>query len=56
MQIYGKNVAKEKLQTKDKIKKIYLSNRFNQNIIHFFKLTTSIVSIIFLLLKSLVAA
>ena len=29
MQIYGKNVAKEKLQTKDKIKKIYLSNRFN---------------------------
>ena len=31
MQIYGKNVAKEKLQTKDKIKKIYLSNRFNDN-------------------------
>ena len=29
MQIYGKNVAKEKLLTKDKIKKIYLSNKFN---------------------------
>ena len=23
MQIYGKNVAREKLQTKDKIKKVY---------------------------------
>lgn len=31
MQIYGKNVAKEKLQTNDKIKKIYLSNKFKDN-------------------------
>ena len=31
MQIYGKNVAKEKLQTKDKIKKVYLSNKFKDN-------------------------
>ena len=31
MQIYGKNVAREKLQTKDKIKKIYLSNKFKDN-------------------------
>lgn len=29
MQIYGKNVAIEKLKSKDKIKKIYLSNKFN---------------------------
>lgn len=28
MKIYGKNVAKEKLLTNDKIKKIYLSNKF----------------------------
>ena len=31
MQIYGKNVAREKLQTKDKIKKVYLSNKFKDN-------------------------
>lgn len=31
MQIYGKNVAREKLQTKDKIKKVYLSNKFEDN-------------------------
>ena len=29
MQIYGKNVAIEKLQSKGKINKIYLSNKFN---------------------------
>lgn len=29
MQIYGKNVALEKLKSNDKIKKIYLSNNFN---------------------------
>lgn len=29
MQIYGKNVAIEALKSKDKVKKIYLSNRFN---------------------------
>lgn len=29
MYIYGKNVAKEKLHTNDKINKIYLSNKFN---------------------------
>lgn len=29
MQIYGKNVAIEKLQSKSKINKIYLSNKFN---------------------------
>ena len=31
MKIYGKNVAREKLQTKDKIKKVYLSNKFKDN-------------------------
>lgn len=31
MQIYGKNVALEKLNTNDKIKKIYLSNRFKDD-------------------------
>ena len=31
MQIYGQNVAREKLQTKDKIKKVYLSNKFKDN-------------------------
>lgn len=30
MQIYGKNVALEKLKTNDKIKKIYLSNKFKE--------------------------
>ena len=29
MKIYGKNVVKEKLKTNDKIKKIYISNKFN---------------------------
>lgn len=29
MQIYGKNVAIEKLNSTDKIKKVYLSNTFN---------------------------
>ena len=29
MQIYGKNVAIEKLNSKSKINKIYLSNKFN---------------------------
>ena len=29
MQIYGKNVAIEKLKSKNKINKIYLSNKFN---------------------------
>ena len=29
MQIYGKNVAKEKLMTGGKIKKIYLNKKFN---------------------------
>lgn len=29
MQIYGKNVAMEKLKSKNKIKKIYLSSKFN---------------------------
>lgn len=31
MQIYGKNVAIEMLNTNDKINKIYLSNKFNDN-------------------------
>ena len=31
MQIYRKNVAREKLQTKNKIKKVYLSNKFKDN-------------------------
>ena len=29
MQIYGKNVAIEKLKSNDKINKVYLSNKFN---------------------------
>ena len=29
MQIYGKNVAKEKLNSGKKINKIYISNKFN---------------------------
>lgn len=29
MKVYGKNVAKEKLISKDKINKIYISNKFN---------------------------
>ena len=29
MYIYGKNVCKEKLLSKDKINKVYLSNKFN---------------------------
>lgn len=29
MKIYGKNVVKEKLKTNDEIKKIYISNKFN---------------------------
>lgn len=29
MKVYGKNVAKEKLSSKDKINKIYISNKFN---------------------------
>ena len=37
MQIYGKNVAREKLQTKDKIKKVYLSNKFKDNEIKKYK-------------------
>ena len=37
MQIYGKNVAREKLQTKDKIKKVYLSNNFKDNEIEKYK-------------------
>ena len=28
MQVYGKNVAIEKLNSQEKIKKIYLSNKF----------------------------
>ena len=33
MQIYGKNVAIEKLKSNDKIDKIYLSNKFNDKLI-----------------------
>ena len=31
MKIYGKNVALEKLNTNDRINKIYLSNKFSDN-------------------------
>ena len=43
MQIYGKNVAREKLQTKDKIKKVYLSNKLTEiNVILLMLVNTSL--------------